>query len=899
LTDEGEAVAEQPDAPANESPPEGEEAGAPPRPVAEDEDARIAPASLAWFLGSVLLIILSVIIYAPIIRDGWTRYDNVPLIAREPMIRNLTIGGVREMFTSYHHDLYQPLLTLSLAIDYALNRRDANAYPDADLPASDLTGWHLHSLAIHLTTVVLLFLFIGRMTGNVFAAWLGTALFALHPLVVEPVSWLICRTFLLAGFWIILGCHFYLSYARRPRWWLYVLSFLCFGISMLAKLFMGIFLLPLVFDLWYRRRNWILIVLDKLPILALVAVLVYFNARRMFSAELLDQIPKVSIADMINRVLVGMSWAEAHTFFPHDLSVFYGASGSAWSASPATTVFGLIMMAAMVVITVVALVRKRIEVLLCVFGWLVLYVPLLAAVRVRETITADRYDYVPMFMCALLVAWLLSRWFNPPEQSETVKLSEARIFPRSPGGWIATVLILVICGLLLTRSRAYAKVWSDDVLLWEAAVARSPHRTAYGQLANALITKARVDRREGDMDAVADLLDRAEVALRRGLELSPEDGQLLENYGALCITRADDWKSIKNRCQAEGNKECAAEAEDKQRQRNELALEFYQRSVKARPVAASAWNGLGVALLRAGRLDEAKDALDESLRRDHRYTTALRNLASVLGQIRRRAEANAARNPGPATTDALRMALEEEAAVLDHLGRAEEAADLRGRATAFLAEPMASDDPAAVSQRAAFNLKAAVDQFTRAERLMAPSRVRNATHEQQEQLRTAASQAHEQQLTYARSAERDYRQLISLDESSSAAWQGLAQSLFYQQRMEEADQAFARAVELDANNVEALAGWGRLQAMTGHMDRAVDLLNRAVQVEPDYEPALFDLFRIQYSQQHVPEATEAMEALHKYYPANDMYTKLLRQLYEAQGRTEDAARLAQPTAPGE
>ena len=41
-----------------------------------------------------------------------------------------------------------------------------------------------------------------------------------------------------------------------------------------------------------------------------------------------------------------------------------------------------------------------------------------------------------------------------------------------------------------------------------------------------------------------------------------------------------------------------------------------------------------------------------------------------------------------------------------------------------------------------------------------------------------------------------------------------------------------------------------------------------------------------------------MEALNKYYPANDMYRQLLRQLYETQGRAADAARLAQPVAPG-
>ena len=885
---------QEPDAPTSETAPQPSETAPPAEALGDDEDARIAPASLAWFLGSVLLVILSCVIYTPIIRDGWTRYDNMQLIAHEPMVQDLSLEGIKRMFSSYHHDLYQPLLTLSLATDHALNRREPAGYTDAHWPTSDLTGWHLHSLAMHLVTVVLLFLLIGRLTGNVFASWIGAALVALHPLVVEPVSWLICRTFLLAGFWILLGCHLYLSYARRPRWWLYLLSFLCFGMSMLAKLFMGLFLLPLLFDLWCQRRRWGVLIVEKLPLLALIVLLVYFNYLRMFTAQRLEPLTELSWGEMLNRGMVGVCWTAANTFLPRDLSVFYGPTETAWSLFLSRAVFGGLMMALTLVVAIIALTRKRAELMLCAAGWVVLFVPMLAAIRVRETVTSDRYCYVPLWMCALTVAWLLSRWFNRPEASEPVKLSEAKIAPRSAGGYLVSILLLAVCGWLTTQSRAHAKVWADDVLLWEAAAGRTPHRTAYGQLANALITQARAARRQGDMDEVGAMLTRAERAIQAGLEISPGDGALLENYGVLCLTRAGDWKTLRDTRQQEGDTAATAEAAERQEQRNRQALALYQRSVEVRPISAGAWNGLGVSLLRLRRFDEAGEAFNRSLELNPNYATAMRNLGTMLRQVRRIKEAEAARSPDPQTTEALRGALNEEADLLERLGRNDEAAQLRARAAQALADTGDSDDPAVLNERAAASLKAAQALSTRLRNMLAPSRMRNTTPEQQQQIHAAAEQARQEVINHARAAENAYRKLIPLNESPSPAWQGLGQALVYQGRNDEADQAFGRAVELDPNNAEAMAGYARLLAGRGKMNQAVALLEQALQIKPDLEPALFDLFHIHYSQKRVAEATQAMEKLYQYYPNNSTYRRLLGQLYEAQGRASDAARLAPP-----
>src|SRR5512137_2929216 len=97
------------------------------------------------------LIVTATLLVYPAPQDYWIRYDNEGLIRNSPRVQALTLQGaerisaLREMFTTAHHDLYQPLLTFSLAIDYALfgwNR----------------TGWNAHSLVLHVLCMFGLFL---------------------------------------------------------------------------------------------------------------------------------------------------------------------------------------------------------------------------------------------------------------------------------------------------------------------------------------------------------------------------------------------------------------------------------------------------------------------------------------------------------------------------------------------------------------------------------------------------------------------------------------------------------------------------------------------------------------------------------------------------------------------
>ena len=169
-----------------------------------------ARSPLAQLAAVAALIVAVLACYLPTPGDYWISYDNPQMIQGEPRVRALTLEGsartaaLKALVTTPHHDLYQPLASFSWAIDYALF-------------GWDRSGFHAHSLALHLGVVVALFFLALRLCDSVLAAFLAALLCGVHPVMVQSVCWTISRTSSLAAIWILIGCHLHLSYARQPE----------------------------------------------------------------------------------------------------------------------------------------------------------------------------------------------------------------------------------------------------------------------------------------------------------------------------------------------------------------------------------------------------------------------------------------------------------------------------------------------------------------------------------------------------------------------------------------------------------------------------------------------------------------------------------------------------------
>ena len=129
---------------------------------------------LGILLGLVALVFAA---FGRALGHGFVHYDvDVYLIENEVVGRGLTLEGIRWAFTTGYAANWHPLTWISHMLDVQLFGLQ---------PA----GHHAISLLLHASSACLLFVFMRRASGMVWASAFAAALFAVHPLRAESVVW--------------------------------------------------------------------------------------------------------------------------------------------------------------------------------------------------------------------------------------------------------------------------------------------------------------------------------------------------------------------------------------------------------------------------------------------------------------------------------------------------------------------------------------------------------------------------------------------------------------------------------------------------------------------------------------------------------------------------------------
>ena len=154
------------------------------------------------------------VVFWPILGFEFVDLDVDQQVTHNPHIRGLTAENLKHIFTSRCVISYYPIRTLSFAVDYQLWGLNPG-------------GFKLTNGLIHLANVLLVFWLILRLFDypistvsspdryrDLAVATFSAGIFAVHPVVVEPVTWVAGREELLMTLGA-LGCiHFHLR-ARR------------------------------------------------------------------------------------------------------------------------------------------------------------------------------------------------------------------------------------------------------------------------------------------------------------------------------------------------------------------------------------------------------------------------------------------------------------------------------------------------------------------------------------------------------------------------------------------------------------------------------------------------------------------------------------------------------------
>ncbi len=531
--------------------------------------------------------------------DQWTIVDNPVANSLSNLLRLWGPQFAREGVP----DAGRPVMLASVIVDRAL-------WGYGPL------GFHLQNLLWHGVVSVLMLLGLRHITQSLPMALFTTSLFAVHPLVAEPVAVVNYREDLLAAAFALLGV-FAVAASRRaakgwPARWRKVLAFLCFVLAAGAK--ESAYVAPLLVVLLDRfvpravheefptrglppgrgkQEQW----LDAALAAAAVGLVFAWRAWVMGHAAVVSTSAETSGANIFFRLLesvYGFVAGAAHVLYPLGLSPEYDPV--------ALDGFGLFMgvLAFVVLAGLVAAtlwLRRRFALAALGLAWALLaYVPTFGIVPITNE-RADRYMYLALMGLLLaLVAGIthlslrLAAKFRKGREPLTVL--------GMPFTWTLAAVAVMLLGL---AARNQSLAWANEENLWLSAVAKAPHSArAWAGWATVLLKKRQSIE--------------AQMAASTGLSRSGNDPRLMEILGLTHLNQG----SVETACstlKAAGDE--GAPYDRAQRASNlgyclmrlgryEEALTHFERSRNLAPWFERGWSNAVETLKRMGRAKEAE-----------------------------------------------------------------------------------------------------------------------------------------------------------------------------------------------------------------------------------------------------------------------------------------------------
>jgi tetratricopeptide (TPR) repeat protein len=552
-----------------------------------------------WLWG--LILILSVILtYIPVSKAGFV-FDDEPILTANPCI----VGplGLREIWTTSAADI-SPLTFTTLWAEHAL-------WGLASLP------YHLVNVLLHGACAILLWRVLRSL--RVPGAWLGAALWALHPVAVESVAWISEMKNTESGLFFLLSILFFLRWLRakdlggRTRGgWNYALSLLFAALAMTSK--SSTVILPIVLCLcaWWEEGQWH-----------------WRNAART-APFLVMAIAASALSIWTQTLQLGMEtdpqWARAwperlgaagdavwfylgKLLWPHPLITIYPR----WQIAAEQWVSYLALLAVIVILSIFWLNRERWS-RACFFAFAYFTVALLPTLGLidnpifRYSLVFDHFQYLASMGPLALAGAALTRF-------------SGFIIPRKEWlQWILCAGLLLILGMV-----SWQRTWiyQSEATLWTDTLAKNPNCwVGYNNLGRSFFGKGQ--------------LDEAIALYKKALEINPNYAFAHSNLGATLFRKgrldeaiAQYQKALEingNYAEAHSNLGAALV----QKGQLDAAVAQCQKALEIKPIYAEAHFNLGVTFLQKGQVDEAVTQFQKAVEINPNYEDARTNLGNVL-----------------------------------------------------------------------------------------------------------------------------------------------------------------------------------------------------------------------------------------------------------------------------
>ena len=376
-------------------------------------------------------------------------------------------------------------------------------------------GYHLVNLLLHTGVVLLLWRLLRRL--GVPGAWFAAAVFAVHPLHVESVAWVIGRKDLLATLLYLASVLAYIRFAEMPRggrrWGHYGLAMALFVFGLLSKSI--VITLPVALLIWHWWRHGRVTMADcsrTLPFFLIglgigLADYVYYanNEPISFAYTLLER---------------GLIAARALAFYVGKLLWPTGLIGiyPRWEPGISDALAWSCAVGCVAVVAVLWRCRRQLGrgPLAGVLFFAVALSPVLGLVDffyMEFSFVADRYQYLAGIGLIAVVAAAASRAC----QRGLSALPEHQMRPARMVIGVVGAAILAVSGILTWN---HIDIYRDNITFFTHVIAHNPQaRNAHHNLGHHLLAEGHY--RE------------AHAAFQTALELRPDDARLLNSIGTL------------------------------------------------------------------------------------------------------------------------------------------------------------------------------------------------------------------------------------------------------------------------------------------------------------------------------------------------------------------------------
>jgi tetratricopeptide (TPR) repeat protein len=449
-------------------------------------------------------------------------------------------------------------------------------------------GWHLTTVLMHVLATFLVFKLARRLSQRDDLALIAALIFGLHPVHVEPVSWVAGVSESLLAVLLITSFLFYLDWREdKPNTRTYSLLF--FALAMFSKE-TAVLMPPLVFAYEWLQRSETPIIgrfwKSLRPAIPYVGItLIYLYLRSIVLHGLFHRIYTLSRVTNL-MTLPSVLWFDVKLLVaPIGLSGFYDLG---YVTAPTFKNFVLPLIGVLVAAFGLFYWWWKTRDRLVAFAAVLLILPLLPlmnlSVFVEGEIVHDRYLYLPSIGFALLVAIALS---NIPS-------SESPESIRRPGFMIAAAISIVF--LVMTVSQSL--YWANNLVLYYRGVAIAPNNNlARNNLANEFEKRG--------------MIPQAISLYEQVLQREPNFWLANYNLGYLFYK----------------NQEC------------QKSVYFLERAAALNPIDGDAMYYLGQCEFNLGHLDLAELALHRSIANDSRILGTRYWLGMVLKKQGRNQEA--------------------------------------------------------------------------------------------------------------------------------------------------------------------------------------------------------------------------------------------------------------------